>query len=596
MKLSVLTFVVDALLVCSSIVDAGVTDFPSLPSNEDYVKMNFQKKYGSSFENALDDTKGRTRLMTRDDDYELVELTNQNSFYSVELDIGTPPQKVTVLVDTGSSDLWVTGSDNPYCSTKKKDTTGSSFKQVNKDALASVVESVFTEISYDTTIVTSEATATFDSTASTSQLIDCATYGTFNTSKSSTFNSNNTEFSIAYGDTTFASGTWGHDQLSLNDLNITGLSFAVANETNSTVGVLGIGLPGLESTYSGVSLSSVQKSYTYNNFPMVLKNSGVIKSTAYSLFANDSDSKHGTILFGAVDHGKYAGDLYTIPIINTLQHRGYKDPIQFQVTLQGLGTSKGDKEDNLTTLTTTKIPVLLDSGTTISYMPTELVKMLADQVGATYSSAYGYYIMDCIKEMEEESSIIFDFGGFYLSNWLSDFQLVTDSRSNICILGIAPQSDPTIILGDNFLANTYVVYDLDNMEISMAQANFSDDGEYIEIIESAVPSALKAPGYSSTWSTYESIVSGGNMFSTAANSSISYSAPTSHSATSSSSSKGQKTQSSTTALHISKSTSSTSSTGMLSPTSNSSTRKENGGHNLNPPFFARFITAIFHHI
>lgn len=53
MKLSVLTFVVDALLVCSSIVDAGVTDFPSLPSNEDYVKMNFQKKYGSSFENAL---------------------------------------------------------------------------------------------------------------------------------------------------------------------------------------------------------------------------------------------------------------------------------------------------------------------------------------------------------------------------------------------------------------------------------------------------------------------------------------------------------------------------------------------------------------
>ncbi|CAI4331657.1 AVB_G0009910.mRNA.1.CDS.1 [Saccharomyces cerevisiae] len=229
-------------------------------------------------------------------------------------------------------------------------------------------------------------------------------------------------------------------------------------------------------------------------------------------------------------------------------------------------------------------------------MPTELVKMLADQVGATYSSAYGYYIMDCIKEMEEESSIIFDFGGFYLSNWLSDFQLVTDSRSNICILGIAPQSDPTIILGDNFLANTYVVYDLDNMEISMAQANFSDDGEYIEIIESAVPSALKAPGYSSTWSTYESIVSGGNMFSTAANSSISYSAPTSHSATSSSSSKGQKTQSSTTALHISKSTSSTSSTGMLSPTSSSSTRKENGGHNLNPPFFARFITAIFHHI
>ena len=596
MKLSAFTYVVDALLLYSLAVDAASIASPSSATNKDYIKVNFQKKYGNSFESASNDTKDKTRLVARDNDYELVELTNQNSFYSVELDIGTPPQKVTVLVDTGSSDLWVTGSNNPYCSTKKKDTIDSSFKQVNKDNSASVVESVFTEISYDTTIVTSEATATLDSTASTSQTIDCTAYGTFDTSKSSTFESNKTEFSITYGDSTFASGTWGRDQLSLNDLNITGLSFAVANETNSTVGVLGIGLPGLESTYSGISLSSAQKSYTYNNFPMVLKNSGAIKSTAYSLFANSSDSKHGTILFGAVDHGKYAGDLYTIPIINTLEHRGYKDPIQFQVTLQGVGTSKGDKEENLTTLTTTKIPVLLDSGTTISYMPAELVQMLANQVGATYSPVYGYYIMDCIQEMEQESSVIFDFGGFYLSNWLSDFQLVTDSRSNICILGIAPQSDPTIILGDNFLANTYVVYDLDNMEISMAHANSSDDGEYVDIIDGSVPSALKAPGYSSTWSTYESIVSGGNMFSTASNSSTSYSVSMSHSATSSSSFKGQKIQTSTSTFSNSKSSSTISSTRISSPTSSSSTRKENGGHNLNPPFFARFITAIFYHI
>ena len=288
--------------------------------------------------------------------------------------------------------------------------------------------------------------------------------------------------------------------------------------------------------------------------------------------------------------------LYTIPIINTLQNRGYKDPIQFQVTLQGIGVSHGERDENMTTLTTTKIPVLLDSGTTISYMPADLVEMIASEVGATYSPDYGYYIMDCINEMEEESSLIFDFGGFYIANWLSNFQLLTDSRSNVCILGIAPQSDPAIILGDNFLVSTYVVYDLDNMEISMAHADFSDGGEYIDTIKDSVPSALKAPGYSSTWSTYESIVPGGNMFPTSYNFSSSNSVSLSHSATGTSSNKGQKSQTSTTAFSNSRSSSTISSTAMSSSTSSSSTRKENGGHNLNPPFFATFVMAILYHI
>ncbi|CAI4058268.1 hypothetical protein SKDZ_04G3600 [Saccharomyces kudriavzevii ZP591] len=590
MKFSAATFVANAFLLYSSTVSADSTASASIATSESYVIMNFEKKYGDSFENASNDRNAGAHLVRREDDYELVKLTNENSFYSVELDIGTPPQKITVLVDTGSSDLWVTGSNNPYCSTKGKDTSDFSFKQIHKDNLASVVESVITEISYDTTISVIEATATLDNTPLASQKINCDTYGTFDSSKSSTFESNKTKFSITYGDSTFASGTWGHDQLNLNNLNVTGLSFAVANETNSTVGVLGIGLPGLESTYSGVSLSSVQNSYTYNNFPMVLKNSGAIKSSAYSLFSNKSNSEHGTILFGAVDHGKYTGDLYTIPIINILQKNGYKDPIQFHVTLQGIAVATGDGMDNATTLTTTKIPALLDSGTTISYLPVKLVELLADKVGAFYSSEYGYYVMNCIHEVKKDITVVFDFGGFHISSWLSNFQLFTDSSSDVCILGFAPQSDPTVILGDNFLVSTYIVYDLDNMEISMANADFSDNDEYIDIIESAVPSALKAPNYSNTWSTYESIVPGGNIFSTSSNVSMSGSGSRSHSATSSSSLKGQKLQTSTTNSRSSAATS------VSSPTLSSSTRKENGGDNLSPPFFARLITTILYYI
>lgn len=597
MKFSAITLATNAFLFYSSMANADSLASPSLAAGDNYVRIQFQKKYGDSFENASSNKKTEARLVKRGDDYELVDLSNQNSFYSVDLDIGTPSQKVTVLVDTGSSDLWVTGSNNPYCSTKSGHTSSSSKERKDEDNILSlvqsVVQSVASEISYDTTITDTDATATQDSTSSALQTIDCTTYGVFDSSKSSTFQSNKTDFSITYGDLTFASGTWGHDQLNLNNLNVTGLSFAVANETNSTVGVLGIGLAGLESTYSGATLSSAQESYTYNNFPMVLKNSGAIKSAAYSLFLNETNAKHGSILFGAVDHGKYSGDLYTIPIINTLQDHGYKDPIQFQVTLQGLGLAKGDSES--TTITTTKIPALLDSGTTISYMPVELMEMLADKVGASYSSKVGYYLMDCITDTDDDINVVFDFGGFYISGNLSSYQLSADSSSDVCILGFAPQSDSTVILGDNFLSNAYVVYDLDNMEISMAQVDLSGRSENIDVIEDSVPSAVKAPSYSSTWSTDGSIVSGGDIFTVSSGSSNQRSGSGSYSTTSTSSSKGQKDQGSTTYAK-SGAGSTASSTMASSSTSASSTKKENVGHTLNPPFFAKFITIVLSYI
>lgn len=447
--------------------------------NKGYIDFTFKKKYGVNYDTATSHSNVELNLQKRDTGFELVEITNQQSFYSVQLNIGSPFQQVEVLVDTGSSDSWITGSDNPYC-------LGNRNSQILPN-----------------------------------NQIDCSQYGTFNKSESSTWSQNETAppFFISYGDTTFASGVWGQDQLHLEDINITGLSFAVANRTNSTVGLLGVGLPSLEVTNAG------RNGYQYDNFPMILKRSGATRSSAYSLYLNSLDEEHGSILFGAVDNSKYTGSLYTIPLINTLQNYGYDKPIQFEVTLQGIGLSKDANGSNIT-LTTTKIPVLLDSGTTLTYLPKPILDYLADNINATFSQSHGYYVVPCNSDGSSSSSfddnthLVFDFGGFHIDTPLRDY-LINISR-NRCILGIIPQDSNSGILGDTFLSHAYVVYDLERLEISMAQTRFinnynADDakGTDINIIDgsNAVPGATKAAGYSNTWSTTISTVgSSGNIF------------------------------------------------------------------------------------
>lgn len=510
-----------------------------------YLRFSFDKLYGSSYETASKRNKPRALLYKRADGTEEIDLTNQQSFYSVQLEIGTPSQEVVVLLDTGSSDLWVSSPDNPYCMSDSDMDDNSPFGWLTES-------------------VTASGTATGSSSTSVAT-IDCSKYGTFDPSNSSTFSSNNTAFSISYGDGTYASGTWGTDKLNLGDLNVSDVSIAVANSSNSTVGVMGIGLAGLESTYSGVSTSTTTQSYQYANFPIVLKNEGIIKKNAYSLFLNDANADSGSILFGGVDHSKYSGQLYTIPILNLYKSKGISTPLEFDVTVQGVGVSVGNKQS---TLTTSQMPALLDSGTTLTYLPYSLTELIAGSIGAQYSSRLGYYYMPC-PSSNNDTQIVFNFGGFNIATNLTNY-ILSSGSSGTCILGMIPQSDDSAILGDMFLIHAYVVYDLESYEISMAQARFNATSDDIEAITSTVPGATPAPGYSSTWSTTQSVTSGGNIFTVKSGST--------------STTTGSSQRSSGSATSSSKSTSASSTT--------TSVKKNDGGKLVPTSLFVLFSSIL----
>lgn len=376
-----------------------------------------------------------------------VELENMFTYYNVEIELGTPGQKFNMLVDTGSSDLWAIGKGNPYCAQDAS--------QLNSE----------------------------------SKYINCTKSGTFDYSASSTFLKNNSDFYVSYSDATMAKGDWAMDTLKIQGMTIPNTSFGLGLQANSTTGILGIGFPSNEAT------TKLQTPYTYSNLPLRLAEEGIINIPAYSLWLNYLQAKQGSLLFGGVDHAKYSGELVTVPILEA--------PNQPTATLISLTSLKFTYGDSSEQILYQSYKALLDSGTSLSYFPQVAATKILDAFNASYNQELGYYIQSC----NLQGSLDFSFNGANISVPFDSLLLPITSSQGIarfvngdpvCAIGIIPSSFSYVLLGATFLRSAYVVIDLENKEVALAQVVTNSTDSNIEAIISTIPSATKAKAYSST--------------------------------------------------------------------------------------------------
>lgn len=501
-------------IIASSLLTLSSASVAPQRQTKKSVKLDFDVLRGDSSSDASRNT--QAKLSKRDDGQESLDLTNMQSYYQVTLNVGSEGAKCQLLIDTGSSDLWVMSSDVKCSSSssvgssrrrlitsddllaiknghaddtqnKKRETITLTYGDIPTD-LASLIGGIPTEYA-------SELAGTNTAAAATG-LGSCTGMGSFNTAESDSFrlNSSAPNFAITYADGTYARGFWGQDSIDMKDFNVSDMSLAVVNDTTSSFGVLGIGLEGLEVTYA--SSRSASLSYTYENFPSRLKSSGAINKVLYSLYLAESNADKGSILFGAVDHAKYTGQLQTVPLVN-IYSSSFDRPIRLDIALDSISLQSSTQN---VSVSDSKIAALLDSGTTLSYLPTAILNALTQSLRATFSKAEGFYKVSCDYNTNS-AFVVFNFSGAEIKVPLSDLILSYGSRQ--CFLGVLEQSSdasvdyPYAILGDNFIRNAYIVYDLEDYEISLAQANYSSD-EDIEVVSDSVPRASKAAGYSST--------------------------------------------------------------------------------------------------
>ncbi|KJR89229.1 candidapepsin-4 precursor [Sporothrix schenckii 1099-18] len=334
-----------------------------------------------------------------------LSLANRSDVaYYAKLEFGTPPQAQYVQLDTGSFELWV----NPTCSSAGGLSSGD---------------------------------ANF-----------CQAVGRFEPSASSTFTSLNVGKQLRYGIGT-ANITYVTDDISLPGTSsvLSQVQFGVATVTQDEFsGILGIGY--------GLGLTT-----RYPNFVDELAMQNVTRVKAFSLALGSKAEQEGVIVFGGVDTSKFSGQLERLPITPA---KFSPDGVpRYWVNMTSLGLTPAGTGGAPKTYPNSKLQVFLDSGSTLTLLPSDLANAIAADFGAAAANSDGFYAVDCRLAATAGGSLDFTFGGTTVRVPYSE--LIRQSGST-CMLGLQASTD-FVLLGDTFLRSAYVVIDQSDNVVWMAQ-------------------------------------------------------------------------------------------------------------------------------
>ena len=216
-----------------------------------------------------------------------------------EIGLGTPPQTFKVVLDTGSSNLWVPSSQ-----------CGS---------------------------------------------IACYLHNKYDSSASSTYKKNGSEFSIRYGSGSL-SGFISQDVLQIGDLKVVGQDFAEATSEPGLAfafgrfdGILGLG-------YNTISVNRIVPPF-YN-----MLDQNLLDEPVFGFYLGDSNKEgdESEATFGGIDKNHYSGDLIKI----SLRRKAY-----WEVDLDAITFGKDSAELDNT-------GVILDTGTSLIALPSTLAELL----------------------------------------------------------------------------------------------------------------------------------------------------------------------------------------------------------------------------
>ncbi|KAI7905562.1 endopeptidase [Cokeromyces recurvatus] len=325
-----------------------------------------------------------------------VPISNyMNAQYYGDIQIGTPPQTFSVVFDTGSSNLWVPST---HCKS-----------------------------------------------------IACFMHRRYDSSQSSTFAENGTEFSIQYGtgslegfisqDTLRVGGIKIEDQGFAESVKEPGFTFALARFD----GIFGLG-------YDTISVQHTVPPFYH------MVNRDLVDEQLFSFWLNDvnkgGEEEGGELVFGGVNPDHYKGNITWAPI----RRKGY-----WEIELENI--KFGDEYIDLD-----PVGAAIDTGSSLLIAPTTIADLINHELGAKKNWA-GQYILDC-SNVPSLPEFCFVFAGkdFCLQGKDYVLQVQNQCISGFMGMDIPEPAGPLWIVGDVFLRKFYSIYDLGNNRVGLAES------------------------------------------------------------------------------------------------------------------------------
>jgi len=302
-----------------------------------------------------------------------------------------------------------------------------------------------------------------------------------------------TNFNIEYGDGEFLTGTVGFDTVTVAGMSVVGQEIGIATECawegdGVNTGLMGLASPNLTSVFEGTDPNddSTANQLPYNSIFYSAVQQGLVSNPFFSValdrgsFAAENDSLFddnlGFLAFGGIAPVPVTDTAVTVPIQGynaaTFLPENATAVTYFYYTVDVERMSfTGNKEVFGTTNN-----IILDTGTTLDYVPTNVANAFAAAFDppARMDEELGLYVVSCSATAPE---FTVDIGGKTFTVDPADNLLPlgeNDEEGNpLCVSGTVDngpvEAGNIFILGDTFLHNVVVTFNIETDEVTLTQ-------------------------------------------------------------------------------------------------------------------------------
>ncbi|KAI9203739.1 aspartic peptidase domain-containing protein [Polychytrium aggregatum] len=343
-----------------------------------------------------------------------------SSAYMTTIMIGTLQTPFVVQIDTGSSDLWVEGTECTACHGPHH----------------------------------------------------------YNVSQSRSAYLDGTPNLLTYGDGSFV-GYLVKDNVSFGGLSIKQQYFTnVVDADNSEAatfsilkydGLMGLALNNLTQSTAVVDPGGVS---TKNTVIQSLVKQGSLSSPVFTVFLNPqgstfSPSHQGELTIGITDASKYRGSLSWLDV----DVIPYISPEKFHWALSVTSLQAGG---TILDLSVTPTYAIVDCGTTLIHVDSNTLNntiIPSLGVNSTFRSSWNLWMVDCVAAWRSAPPLIFYLKGLPFPLAPSDYILPASADNRTCYVGITSSDTvPTWLLGDVFLYRWYSAFDVQLGRVGLAQS------------------------------------------------------------------------------------------------------------------------------